>query len=277
MTRTGEKQIDTTIAVVTPENIAFEYNVAGPFRRFPAFVLDVVIRAAVLLAVMTLGMIALGSIGLGSLALAGITILWFLFEWFYGGFLETFMNGQTPGKRMLGIRVISVSGRPINGIQAVLRNVLRSVDMFPMLSIQLLGVDAPAYILPTFMLSLVTMTLTPRFQRLGDIATGTMVITEERRWLTGVVKLDDERVAELASYIPPGFAVSRSLARTLSIYVERRRYFSPPRQRELARHVAEPLLRQFGFPENTGHDLLLCALYHRTFLTERRDGRTPNP
>ena len=262
-------QIDATVEVVTPENIAFQYNAAGPFRRLPAFLLDLGIRAVVF-AVLTIGASILLSIAqLPNLAIAGAMIVWFLLDWFYGGVLETVMNGQTPGKLIMGIRVLSTNGRPINGIQAVLRNVLRAVDMFPVLSIQTFGVDAPVYFLPMFTLSLVTMGLNRRFQRLGDIATGTMVIIEERRWLTGVAKLDDERAAKLASYIPADFAVSRSLAQTLSTYMERRRFFSPARRREVARHVAQPLLAQFGFPADTGYDLLLCAIYYRTFVTDR--------
>ena len=43
--------IDTTVDIVTPENIAFHYQVAGPFRRFPAYVIDVLLRMALLLVV----------------------------------------------------------------------------------------------------------------------------------------------------------------------------------------------------------------------------------
>ena len=49
----------------------------------------------------------------------------FLVSWFYGGFFEAYWNGQTPGKRIMGLRVLSTNGRPINGYQAVLRNLLR--------------------------------------------------------------------------------------------------------------------------------------------------------
>ena len=52
--------------------------------------------------------------------------------WFYGGLFETFWNGQTPGKRLLGIRVITLDGQPINALQAILRNVLRIVDAQPL-------------------------------------------------------------------------------------------------------------------------------------------------
>ncbi|MBI2481069.1 MAG: RDD family protein, partial [Planctomycetia bacterium] len=208
---TNSAQIDATVEIVTPENIAFHYQVAGPFRRFPAFMLDMLIRAGVF----TLFMIVLGFAGaltrMTGLTFAGSAIFWFLLDWFYGGVFETWMNGQTPGKWVLGIRVLSVDGQPINGIQAIMRNILRTIDVMPVF---------------TCMLGLIAMTLNRRFQRIGDMVCGTIVVVEERRWLTGVAKMDDARVAQLANYIPADYRVSRTLAKTLAAYVDRRRFFS---------------------------------------------------
>ncbi len=264
-------QIDSTVEVITPENIAFHYQVAGPFRRFPAFLLDLLVRAAGFAVIaMIIGFVG-GTIGVGGMSFALLAIIWFLSDWFYGGICETLLNGQTPGKRTMGIRVLTVNGQPINGVQAVMRNFLRSVDMMPMLSLEVMGWAAPAYIVPTCILALVTMTMNRRFQRLGDIVSGTIVVVEERQWLTGVAKLDDQRAAQLANYIPADFVVTRSLARSLAGYVDRRRFFSTARRREVARHVAEPLIERFGFPPDTSYDLMLCALYYRAFVADRTD------
>jgi uncharacterized RDD family membrane protein YckC len=248
--------IDSTVEIVTPENIAFHYQVAGPFRRFPAFLIDLLIRTGILVAVyFIVGMAGIFT-SLFGIAFAALAVFAFLLEWFYGAVFETWMNGQTPGKWMMGIRVLSVDGQPINGIQAVMRNIIRTIDMFPP---------------PTSMVALVTMTLTKRYQRIGDLVSGTIVVVEERKWLTGVAKLEDRRVAQLANYIPADYRVSRTLAKTLAAYVDRRRFFSLQRRREVARHLAEPLLVQFGFPADTSYDLLLCALYYRSFIADRSD------
>jgi uncharacterized RDD family membrane protein YckC len=207
--------------------------------------------------------------GGGGLAIAVILIAWFPLEWFYGGVFETYMNGQTPGKWVMGIRVLTVDGQPINGLQAVMRNILRAVDMYPMLSLELFGVPAPMYVLPTYMVGLVTMAFSGKFQRLGDLVCGTIVVIEERHWLTGIAKLEDPRAAQLSEYLPADYRVTRSLAKTLATYVERRRFFSASRRREVAKHLAEPLLEQFGMRKDTSHDLLLCALYYRTFIADR--------
>ena len=65
--------------------------------------------------------------------------------------------------------------------------------------------------------------------------------------------------------------VSRSLAKALATYVERRKFFSPPRRKEVAKHLAEPLLAKFGLPGDTSYDLLLCSLFYRTFIADRGD------
>ncbi|MCE9527749.1 MAG: RDD family protein, partial [Planctomycetales bacterium] len=171
----------------------------------------------------------------------------------FGGMCETFFNGQTPGKWLLGLRTLTYEGQPISALQAIFRNLMRAADL----------------LMP--LLGLTVMMFNRRFQRLGDLVAGTIVVVEERHWLTGVAKLDDPRAIQLAAYLPPNFVVSRSLARALATYVERRKFFSPPRRREVAKHLAEPLLVKFGLPPDTSYDLLLCSLFYRTFIADRGD------
>ena len=240
-----EQPLDLTIDVVTPENIAFEYRLAGPFRRLPALLFDIFICRATQFAIaMFIGMtVSFASFGL---AFFLILISIFIIDWFYGILFETFMNGQTLGKYIFGLRVLTVRGEPINGMQAALRNLLRSADL-------LFGFFGTV--------GIVAMSMNRRYQRLGDLVAGTIVVVEERRWLTGVAKLDDPRAIQLAAYLPPNFVVSRTMARALATYVERRRFFTPPRRREVARHLAEPLLERFGLPQDTSYDLLaLCSV-----------------
>src|ERR1043166_4962225 len=91
-------QLDTDIEVVTPENIAFRYRVAGPFRRLLAFVIDLLIRIALWVAFGLATMFIFAWVGLVGVAGAAWLILGFLLYWFYGGLLETYWNGQTVGK-----------------------------------------------------------------------------------------------------------------------------------------------------------------------------------
>lgn len=246
----GSQPLDTTLRVVTPENIAFEYQLAGPFRRLPALIIDLLVLGALQVAVVLATSLSVGWYSGGAASFL-ILLTVFVLQWGYGILLETFFNGQTLGKYVTGLRVLSLDGRPIDGMQATIRNVLRAADLW----------------LP--LVGLVTMAANARFQRLGDLVAGTMVIVEDRRPLTGVATLEDPRVAQLAGWIPPGFVVSRKLAQALADYVDRRRHFSAARRREIARHVAQPLVERFGLPRDTSYDLLLCALYYRTFIGER--------
>lgn len=271
----GTAQVDSSVEIITPENIAFRYRVAGPFRRLPAYLLDLLFRTALVVG-MSIGLLMSGVV-LGGLAVALVLITWFVIEWFYGGICEAYFNGQTPGKRVMGIRVLSVDGHPITPIQAILRNILRFVDMMPLVSLQVVFDEAPVYAIPTFGLALVSAAMSRRFQRIGDIVCGTIVVIEERQWLSGIAKLDDSRAIQLASYIPLDFRISRSLARALAAYVDRRRFFSPARRREVAHHLAEPLLAKFGFPPDTSYDLLLCALYYRAFVADRGGDEVQSP
>ena len=267
-------QIDCSVRVVTPENISFLYEVAGPFRRLPAYLIDLCIRLG--LACRRPVVSSLLGIVTGALAFGPMLLAWFVLEWFYGGLFETFWNGQTPGKRMTGIRVLSVDGKPVNGLQAVLRNILRAVDLMPVVPAVALGLPDIALGIPTFVIGLVTPALNDRYQRMGDLVCGTMVIVEQRGDWLAVAKMEDPRAAELAAWLPINLEIDQKLSRALSAYIERRKAFLAPRRREIARRLAEPLLRQCLLPADTSHDLLLCALYHRAYVVDHGDSAESN-
>ncbi len=248
--------IDNSIEIVTPENIAFRYQVAGPFRRYAAFLIDLAIVMATMIGLaMVLG-IAFGVVGLGDIGALFFFLAAFVLWWLYGAVLETYWNGQTPGKRAVGIRVLSADGQPISGFQGMARNLFRAADLQPM-GLCLVG--------------LICATMNRRFQRLGDVACGTMVVVEERQWFRGVRRISEPEALRLVGLIPPGFQVTNTMARALAAYVQRRPFFTWPRRIEVARPLAAPLRAQFGLPANTNLDQLLCALYHRTFIEDRVD------
>ncbi len=263
------RQLDSRIAIVTPENIAFHYVLAGPFRRLPAYLIDILIRLGILVAMLLVALLA-GMAGVMGLGVGVFLVCWFVLSWFYGGIFETLWNGQTPGKRLMGLRVLSLDGRPINAMQAVLRNVLRDVDAMPPVSF---GV----FVIPLYMLGLLVMAANDRFQRLGDLASGTIVVVEQRATLRGLTPIARPEVVQFAQTLPSGFVVPRAMAQALSVYVARRELFSAARRFEIARTLAEPLVDRWGLPHDTNPDLLLCALYYRAFIADptQRDVAVP--
>lgn len=268
--------LDTTIAVVTPENISFDYQLAGPFRRLPAYLIDLAVRWAIviglLFAIMMLVrlMDVFSTVTASSMGSAVWMISHFLISWFYGTLMEAFFNGRTVGKWACGIRSISVDGRPISGKSAILRNLLRIADLAPMaMANEFFGNQLPPmFIIPTGLIGVSTMLFTKRLQRLGDLAAGTMVIVDEKTWKLPVAKVDDPRVEALSTFIPGDYRVSRNMARTLAIYAERRHYLKPNRRRDVARHLAQPLIERFQFRPDIDPDLLLYCLYFKTFLAD---------
>lgn len=163
------------LTIDTPEQIALEFPLAGVGSRSLAMVLDSLIQAAIGLIVLIVGALlglGLGSVvqwATGSASSAGLWVFAFmillLFSAWYGYFavFEIVWRGQTPGKRALGLRVISVSGRPITPLQAILRNLLRIIDQLPAL----------------YAVGIISVLISARNQRLGDIAAGTVVVREQ--------------------------------------------------------------------------------------------------
>ena len=92
----------------------------------------------------------------------GIFVL-FAIYWGYFAIFEIIWKGQTPGKRVAGVRVIKESGRPINAYEAIGRNLMRAVDAMP-------GI---------YGVGLVCMMLNKQSRRLGDFVAGTVVVHEK--------------------------------------------------------------------------------------------------
>ena len=269
------EKLDCYARVITPENIAFEYALAGPFQRLPALLFDVIIRSVAFAAVvfalsMLMAFLGMGAT-LGSLLVFVIFVGYFLLSWFYGIYFETYYNGRTIGKIIMKLRVIGVDGRPINGVQAALRNLLRVADLNVMLSLQMFNETfPPLYILPTMFIGLVCMLSTRRLQRIGDLAAGTMVVSEKRKVNPLNQPPDDIRAFGLAELIPPSYEVGSSLAQAVGQYMETRKRLSPRRREEIAGRVAEPLIKKFEMLPDTSADLLMCALYVQIYLSDEQ-------
>jgi len=160
------------IAVLTSENVRLNYTLAGLGSRFTAFLADTLIVVLLLLAVtflfITTGLelaFLTGGTGAGfsileALYIVAVTTIY----WGYYFFFEWINWGQTPGKHMLGIRVSAADGAPAEIVACAVRNVIRMIDL----------------VLAGFGVTVFIMIFTPRYQRLGDLAAGTVVIKTRR-------------------------------------------------------------------------------------------------
>jgi uncharacterized RDD family membrane protein YckC len=242
-----EEPLDTQVRLVTPERITFQFPLAGPFRRALAYLVDLVIIVIVAI----VGLVASLLLSLGSSAGLGIYLAFlFVLQWGYGAICEALFNGQTAGKRALGIRVVTDQGVPITGAQAFIRNLIWVFD----------GIAFG------YMPALACMLLTRKFQRLGDLAAGTMVMVEHRPGRGGVARLDERAIAAVLPWLPSHVDAGPELSRALSDYVKHRARFGRDRREEMTAHLAGPLRRRYALPEEASGDAIVCALYHRVFL-----------
>jgi len=158
------------LTIHTPEQIALEFTLAGAGSRFLALAVDTIVQVIVIATIVLLmaagaWLRLLGVASAGTWMQAAGVIFGFVIYYGYFAFFEAIWTGQTPGKRIVGLRVISLSGRPIVPFDAILRNLLRIVDQIP-------GIYA---------VGIVSILLTAKSQRLGDLAAGTVVVVEETR------------------------------------------------------------------------------------------------
>jgi uncharacterized RDD family membrane protein YckC len=93
-----------------------------------------------------------------------LMLIWMFGEFLYFSLWELAAGGRTPGKFFLKLRVVGLDGQPLSLRASLLRNLLRTVDMLP----------------STYAIGLVAMVVSPRCQRLGDHAAGTLVIRTDR-------------------------------------------------------------------------------------------------
>jgi uncharacterized RDD family membrane protein YckC len=154
------------LTIDTPEQISLEYPLAGLGSRFLALLLDTLLQGAVVVVVF-LAMLLLMP-GIDVLTPEGakwLLALWifvgFLLYWGYFAFFETIWKGQTPGKRVLGLRVIKENGGSIGASEAMSRNLLRAIDS-----------------LGGYAVGILTVFLNKQNKRLGDYVAGTVVVHE---------------------------------------------------------------------------------------------------
>lgn len=157
--------MDEQVSVITPESVGFSLEVAGLGSRFLALLLDSLFKGvvvAILLFATIFSAPLLGGGVLTGVVMAVGFVLAGLVAALYHIVLEAAWSGRTPGKRLLGLRVVKDSGVPIGFWDALIRNLLRMVDYLP--SFYLVGV--------------VTIFASPLHKRVGDLAAGTVVIKE---------------------------------------------------------------------------------------------------
>ncbi len=216
--------MDRTLDVRTPESIAFSYELAGLGSRFLALFVDQAIQILTLVAIF-LGIVwAAARVDNGhgpavtdklavSLAIALVVTIVFVILFGYFIVFEALWNGQTPGKKLLGLRVVRDGGYPIDFGASLIRNLIRVGE----------------WILGYYLLAAVSALLSPENKRLGDIAAGTIVVRDARlSEPRDFGRREEEPVYAATTYLS---GEERALIKR---FLERRDTLAPDRRTELA-------------------------------------------
>ena len=161
---------DDTLVIETPERVPLHFALASIGNRFIACAIDHTIQIVALIVVAIFFAIITDVQGIGARlmnapkwVIALLVIVQFVIFNGYFAVFEWVWRGQTPGKRWLKLRVIREDGRPISFFEAMIRNLLRVVDIiFP----------------PFYSIGLISVFASSRDQRVGDLVAGTVVVRE---------------------------------------------------------------------------------------------------
>lgn len=168
-------ETEEILIIETPERVQLAFSLASIGNRFLAVAIDHAIQYVIMIIVTvvfissTSGFSALVEFGgneFSKWTIAVLILLIFLIFTGYFVFFEWLWNGQTPGKRLMKLRVLREDGRPITFWEALARNLLRLFDA------------VPGVVVPVYSLGLISIFMSNRDQRIGDLFAGTVVVRE---------------------------------------------------------------------------------------------------
>ena len=148
-----------TIRITTSQNIDIDYEIGGLGERIVARLIDLGILIAVYIFGLLMGLFAGISTGSSATIIVAVVVYLFVLA-FYDLAFEVFMNGQSPGKKVMKIKVISLDGAQASVGQYLLRWLFRIID----------------FGIPPGLVALVVAALNEKTQRLGDIVAGTILV-----------------------------------------------------------------------------------------------------
>lgn len=172
-------ETEETLIIETPERVPLAFALASIGNRFLAAAIDHFIQYLTIF-IVAWAFLSLSGVGeaareagasaileeMPKWTIAFLIIALFLIFAGYFVFFEWLWNGQTPGKRLLKLRVIREDGRPITLWEALARNLLRIFDA------------VPGFVIPIYSIGLITIFMSRRDQRVGDLFAGTVVVRE---------------------------------------------------------------------------------------------------
>jgi uncharacterized membrane protein SpoIIM required for sporulation/uncharacterized RDD family membrane protein YckC len=239
------------LEIETPEHVTLDLEIAGIGSRALAGVIDMLVLVGTLLAAVLVLVwlrlafdFSIGRVAPALLALGG-------FAAWNGYFIlfEGMRRGQTPGKRLVGIRVVMDTGHAVTLGAAAARNLLRVADFLP----------------PPYLIGMLLVAFQPRGKRLGDLVAGTVVARDRPQVFTA--SAHTERAADSPPSIPE---LDDEEFRLLSQFAARQAQLSPAARVRLA---AGLFSRLSAHPAPPGRSDVTHLLALHEVEAARREGR----
>jgi len=223
--------VDTLAHIETPENVRLSFRLAGPATRMGAYLVDLMIRGTLLTALSVLVGLLFPLFHVSGLPIGVLLLGVFFLEWGYAFVFEAYWNGQTPGKRALGLRVVKTGGYAISFYDAMLRNLLRVADALPLL----------------YGIGLLAMMTNERLQRIGDLVAGTMVVRDRRQSLQSGLEILRNVEALGSDVLERPFRPAERTLDVIETFSLRKRELTEARANEIATVLAAPLAERLGY------------------------------
>lgn len=256
--QTARPAVGDQLSIATPELVAIEFPLAGLGSRFVAVLLDFLIWFIAGLFLLFIFAIFFAGASSHTTGTAADSSSWafkfgeaiviaipFLVLWGYFTLFEAFWHGQTPGKRIMKIRVIQQTGRPVSVFESMGRNLVRFVDWLPAF----------------YVVGVICMFATKRQQRLGDLIAGTLVVHERpleaplesigssRTFTSGVFQAAATPPPPRVSQLPTDAVARLTMAdlQTLEHYLARRLDVPMETRATLAARISQNIAQKMNY------------------------------
>jgi uncharacterized RDD family membrane protein YckC len=234
-------ELEDRTTIATPEGIELQIVLAGAGSRFIACVIDLFVQLVLIL----LGAVAAFGLVGGGVGAALFVIAVFAAVYLYDILFEVLASGRTPGKRVTHLRVVRARGTPVDLPASAIRNLLRLIDWLP----------------AAYLVGLVSILLTKRNQRLGDLAAGTLVIRDAtaRRVAAAAAPASADALLDSSGWDVSAVSVEELAA--VRRFLERRESLDRRARRELAYRLEQGLRAHVaGAPDTLDPERFLEAL-----------------
>lgn len=217
------------LQVATPERVSVELPIAGLGSRVMAYLVDVLLLFAIALVVYFVASFFVPEVindllGLSRTVMTVLVAVLASGLWAFWTIFEVVWNGQSPGKRLVRIRVVKSDGSPTTFFTSAVRNLLRIVDFLP----------------TCYPVGLITMLIDKKHRRLGDLLAGTVLVRDQEVDLDAYTRL--ETAVSLPNGVAPGgVAVSVDLLELGVQFLKRYDSLEPEARTRIGRKLAAKL------------------------------------